>query len=133
VTLDPLAGYVVVLAGTDAEAGRALLRCGALLAVVSADRTVVAELEETAATEPTSMLLAFHADPSDVATWERLSAHIEQRVGPVDAVLCTAETAGAVHTTFDDDMRRRGHGAVITLTVGDDPVSLLREQLHRTR
>ena len=131
-TLDPLTGFVVVLAGTDAATGSALLRCGTLLATVSDDKAVIAELEQVAAAEPTNVLLAFRADPRELSTWQRVSAHIEQRVGPVDAVVCTPETAEPVHATFDADMQRRGHGAVLVLTAGQDVVSLLRRQLHRT-
>ena len=50
----------------------------------------------------------------------------------IDAVVCTPETADPVHATFDADMQRRGHGAVLVVSAGQDVVSLLRQQLHRT-
>jgi NADP-dependent 3-hydroxy acid dehydrogenase YdfG len=133
VTLDPLAGHVVVLAGVDAGVGTALLERGALLAVVTTDRAVIDELEAAAAAHPATVLLAYNADPGDPATWARLAPHIEQRVGPVDAALCTPAALDATTATFADDMRRRGHGAVVVLNPGQDPVATLRSQLHHTR
>lgn len=130
-TLDPLAGHVVVLAGAAAAAGTALMSQGVLLAVVTRDRAVIDELEQTAALHPTAVLLSYRADPGDPAVWERIAAHIEQRVGPVDAVLCAAETTEVVEAIFGADMRRRGHGAVLPLSPGADPVELLRRRLHR--
>ena len=132
-TLDPLAGHVIVLAGVDSAAGAALLECGALLALVTTDRAAIDELEHVAAEQPTAVLLAYHAEPGDPSTWMRVAQHIEQRVGPVDAVLCTPAALDATTATFAEDMRRRGHGAIVPITPGQDPVSLLRTHLKRTR
>jgi len=131
--LDPLAGHVVVLAGVDSAAGVALLECGVQVAVVTTDRAAIDDLERAAAERPGAMLLAYQAEPDDTATWARLAAHIEQRVGPVDAVLCAPGAVDATTATFAADMRRRGHGAIIALTPGQDPVAALRTQLTRTR
>lgn len=130
-TLDPLAGHVVVLAGSAAAAGPALMSRGVLLAVVTDDREAIDELEQAAALHPTSVLLSYRADPGDPAVWGRVVAHIEQRVGPVDAVLCAAETTQVVEAAFGADLRRRGHGAVLPLSAGSDPVEQLRRHLHR--
>jgi len=132
VTLDPLAGHVVVLAGTDAAVGAALLGCGALLALVTTDRDAIDQLEHVAGQQPAAVLLAYHADPGDPSTWARLAQHIEQRVGPVDAVLCTPEAIDATTATFAEDMHRRGHGAIVPISPGQDPVSLLRTHLKHT-
>ena len=126
-TLDPLAGHVVVLAGAAARAGAELLARGVLLAVVTDDRDVIDELEQTATSHPGAMLLSYRSDPSDPALWERIAAHIEQRVGPIDAVLCTAELTEVLEATFAEDMRRRGHGTVLPVSSAADPV----QQLHR--
>lgn len=131
--LDPLVGHVVVLAGVDAAAGVILLDCGAQLAVVTPDRATIVDLERAAAEISGAVLLAYQADPNDTATWARLAPHIEQRVGPVDAVLCAPGAVEATTATFAEDMQRRGHGAIIALTPGQDPVALLRTHLTRTR
>lgn len=131
-TLDPLAGHVVVLAGTEAAVGLELMSRGVLLAVVSEERSVLDELEQAAATQPTAVLLSYRADPCDRAVWERIAAHIEQRVGPVDAVLCVERAAEVVEGVFAEDMRRRGHGAVVPLSPAEDPVEALRRLLRRT-
>jgi NAD(P)-dependent dehydrogenase (short-subunit alcohol dehydrogenase family) len=132
VTLDPLAGHVVVLAGSAARAGIELMSRGVLLAAVTDDRDVVDELERTAAEHPETMLLSYCTDPTDPAVWQRVAAHIEQRVGPVDAVLCAADDADLLEATFGDDLRRRGHGAVIVLSAGMDPAAALHRHLRRT-
>ena len=131
-TLDPLTGHVVVLAGAAAVAGVSLMERGALLAVVTDDRALVDALEQAAAQHPTSMLLSYCTDPTDAGVWARVAAHIEQRVGPIDAVLCAPDTVDVVEATFAADMRRRGHGAVIPFTAGSDPVDLLRQHLRHT-
>lgn len=131
-TLDPLSGHVVVLAGSAAGAGAALMAVGALLAVVTDDRELVEALELTAAGHPTTVLLSYCTDPTDPAVWQRVAAHIEQRVGPIDAVLCAPETTEVVEATFSADMGRRGHGVILPLTPEEDPVAQLRRHLHRT-
>jgi len=133
VTLDPLAGYVVVLAGDAAVQGAELLRRGVLLAVVTTDPAAVRALELVAADSPTAMLLAYRADPGDPATWERLAPHIEQRVGPVDAVVCDRPALDVVRSTFEADLRRRGHGDVVPLTDEADLVSTVDRLLHHRR
>ena len=130
-TLDPLAGHVVVLAGGPAEHGAALLRRGVLLAVVTGDTAAIARLEAVAAEVPTAMLLAYRADPADAATWQRLAPHIEQRVGPVDAVVCEPAALDVVQPVFAEDLRRRGHGDVVTLTPEADLLSTVERLLHR--
>ena len=132
-TLDPLAGHVVVLAGSAAVAGADLMSAGALVAVVTEDRAVIADLEQKAALHPTTMLLSYCADPADASVWERVAAHIEQRVGPVDAVLCPPEISAVLEATFASDMGRRGHGAIVSLSPETEPVEHLRRHLRRTR
>ncbi|HET6816382.1 MAG TPA: hypothetical protein VFH66_04065 [Mycobacteriales bacterium] len=131
-TLDPLAGHVVVLAGVDASTGVALLSRGVLLAVVSSERSVIDTVEQAATQHPTSMLLSYRADPCDPQVWDRVAAHIEQRVGPVDAVLCTKEAYTAVEATFAADLGRRGHGVILPVSPGEDPIAELPRLLRRT-
>ena len=121
-----------MLAGAAASAGAALMSRGVLLAVVTPEAEVIAELEERATSHPASMLLSYRADPSDPSIWQRIAAHIEQRVGPVDAVLCTPETTHVMEAVFAEDMHRRGHGAILPVTPEVDPVEQLRHHLRDT-
>jgi NAD(P)-dependent dehydrogenase (short-subunit alcohol dehydrogenase family) len=121
VTTDLLDGVVVVVAGCDervATIGRALLGRGALLGVVSTDTAAVADLE-AAADQVTQPMLAFRADPTDIRSWQRISAHLEQRLGPIDAVVADAASAAVAGLTFLADLRRRGHGDVIAMESAD--------------
>ena len=131
-TLDPLAGHVVVLAGTEAATGIDLMSRGALLAAVSDAPDVIDELERAALDHPTTVLLSYRADPSDPAVWQRIAPHIEQRVGPVDAVLCAESSLEAAKATFATDMRRRGHGVILAISSGQDVVADLPHLLRRT-
>jgi DNA-binding NarL/FixJ family response regulator len=63
-----------------------------------------------------------------VTTLQRIAAHVEQRIGPIDVVVCDLATADAVDEVFAPDLRRRGHGEVVVVTTADeadDVVSLL--------
>ena len=142
-TLDPLAGLVVVLAGPTADAdpdtrslavaaAAALLGSGVLLAAVTTDGQVIDELSRRAETYGGEAPVSWRADPADPATWRRLYPHIEQRLGPVDAVLTDPIARELVETVFRSDMHRRGHGAIVALSGPADPVAAIREQLNRT-
>jgi len=145
VTLDPLAGMVVVLAapvGEDAAgdvtvrslvpgAARDLLSRGAVLAVVTRDRLVRDEVERNATLHEVDPPVAWSADPLDPETWARLYPHIEQRLGPVDAVLADPAAIDIVEEVFRPDMKRRGHGAIVGLSGPADPVDQLRRHLQR--
>jgi NAD(P)-dependent dehydrogenase (short-subunit alcohol dehydrogenase family) len=133
VTTDRLDGVVVVVGGCDrrvATVGRALLGSGALLGVVSTDAAAIADLEAAADTAA-QPLLAFRAGPTDAATWERISAHLEQRLGPIDAVVADAASVVAARETFLTDLHRRGHGDVIAMET-DDVVGAVRRAVRRT-
>jgi hypothetical protein len=144
VTLDPLAGMVVVLAapaGGDETAngylavpvGATLLAAGALLAAVTTHTHVIDGLSRNAELHGVDAPVSWRADPLDPATWERLYPHIEQRLGPVDAVLADPSALDIIEAVFRPDMLRRGHGAIVGLSGPTDPVEQLRRQLHRTR
>jgi hypothetical protein len=146
VTHDPLTGYVVVLA---APAGAAdadvdvrslavptaveLMRCGVRLAVVSMDGVACHDIDRNAALQSVDPPIAWRADPADPSTWERLAPHIEQRVGPVDAVVVDPAALDAVQAAFAGDMSRRGHGAIVVLIPAENPLEVLRRELHRRR
>ena len=142
-TLDPLAGHVVVLAGprggTSPETralavstGMALLSCGMLVAAVTDDAVAIDELTHDATAEGLQPPVSWRADPADAATWARLYPHIEQRLGPVDAVVADPAAHDLVESVFRPDMLRRGHGAIVALSLVDPPVEAIRRQLHRT-
>jgi hypothetical protein len=99
-------GRVYVVAGARAcvePLATALLRRGALVAVVSGDRTDV------------DAPVVLHADPSDVAVWERAGPHVEQRLGPIDGVAADAAALPATVARFADDLRRRRRPPVVAL------------------
>ena len=150
VTLDPLAGHVVVLAGPAAtrtdepdedrvtrslaiSTGAHLLSLGLLVAVVTTDASVITDLERNAEQYGVEPPTSWRTDPADPATWERVCQHIEQRVGPVDAVVADPLVLDLVEDVFRADMRRRGHGAIVALSPAENPVAALRRQLRRRR
>jgi len=143
VTLDPLAGHVVVLAGprgdTSVEArglavttGMSLLACGMLVAAVTDDSGAIDDLARDAAGEGLEPPVSWRADPADAETWHRLYPHIEQRLGPVDAVVADPAALELVESVFRPDMLRRGHGAIVPISQADPAVEAIRRQLHRT-
>lgn len=145
-TLDPLAGMVVVLAAPAGDDGAAdadlrtilastsseLLGSGAVLALVTRDRSAREDVERSAALQGVEPPVAWAADPADPDTWERLYPHIEQRLGPVDAVLAQPVAIDLIETVFRPDMQRRGHGAIVPLSPAANPVTAIRTQLRHT-
>jgi len=124
--LDPLAGHVIVLATADDEsAGRWLRELEGLELFVA--------MVTPGAASPGESGLAFRADASAVATWERVAPQIEQRLGPVDVVLADAHCVETLRQVFDADLGRRGRHGVVVPAPADDPVRLLRSLLARTR
>lgn len=111
-----LTGRVVVVAGDDrllVAVARSAAAAGALVAVVAPSRPTLPGA------------LCFRADPADTEAWSRIAPHVEQRLGPVDAVVTDARTAAACEAVFGQDLRRRGHGAVVVVTADDDEAGVL--------
>jgi len=107
-----LTGRVVVVAGVAATVGpiaAALQDTGASVALVA--------LAEVARTDVT---VHVRADPSDADVWDRVSMHVEQHLGPVDAVVADASAEPLVRAVFAADLRRRGHGDVVVVHDGDN-------------
>ncbi|HET6911595.1 MAG TPA: hypothetical protein VFH54_19885 [Mycobacteriales bacterium] len=107
---ESLLGRVVVVAGEQsflAEVATKAVVAGAAVAVVS--RTLP-ELDVT---------VRFRADPHDPDSWERIAMHIEQHLGPVDGAATDDTSYDVVSATFLPDLNRRGHGAVVCVSVGD--------------
>jgi hypothetical protein len=112
-----LAGRVVVVAG---DAPLLLPVCtaaandGALIAFVS-----------TSLARPNQSAMFFRAEPSDAEVWGRTAMHIEQQIGPVDAVVVDADAASVVTEVFQPDLSRRGHGGIVTVSVDDSVAGVL--------
>ena len=132
-TADSLGGHVVVLAADDdrlADAVAALLGAGALVGVVTNNAEAVRRLTDQVADEGLQPPLMFRADPADAESWPRIAPHLEQRLGPVDAVVADAASMPTVADVFGPDLRRRGHGDVLELA--DDVVSAVGRAIrHR--
>lgn len=100
-------GRVVVVAGDSAalaDVAAQLVEAGAFVAVVS---TVV---------QVPAAHVAFRAEPADAEVWQRVAPHVEQRLGPVDAVVTDQQLQPLVEGVFGADLRRRGRGAVVGAT-----------------
>ena len=111
-----LVGRVVVVAGTDERLPTVvstLAAAGAFVASVAPTRSDTAQAD-------------FRADPADPAVWERVAPHIEQRLGPVDAVVVDRQCAAVVRDVFLPDLRRRGHGGVHVVTADQDVAAIVR-------
>ncbi|MBV9098348.1 MAG: hypothetical protein JO079_09845 [Frankiaceae bacterium] len=107
-----MTGRVVVVAGGAGAVGpiaAALQDTGASVALVA--------LAEVARTDVT---VHVRADPSDADVWDRVSMHVEQHLGPVDAVVADASAESLVRAVFAADLRRRGHGDVVVVHDGDN-------------
>jgi hypothetical protein len=112
-----LVGRVFIVAGrsdTFAEVARLLAAEDALVAVVSTD----AIGPEVAA--------HFRADHADAAVWERVVPHVEQRLGPIDAVVTDAAGRSSAERLVGPDLQRRGHGSVLVLDGDADADAVVR-------
>jgi NAD(P)-dependent dehydrogenase (short-subunit alcohol dehydrogenase family) len=109
-------GRVLLVAGSgpvlDAVAA-AGLAAGAYVAVVS-----------TAFAVPDAHAQV-RADPTDPAVWDRVLPHVEQRLGPIDAVVCDAAAARVLAPLVEPDLRRRGHGSVLVPGPADSAAEVL--------
>jgi hypothetical protein len=125
VIVHELAGRVVVVAGERPELSAvidAAVAAGASVAIVS--RTLGADLEGD---------VRFRADPTDPAVWDRVAMHVEQHLGPVDGVVTDADAASVVLATFDADLARRGHGAVVVAGPDERAEDVLSRSLDTRR
>lgn len=117
----PWPGRVLVVAGADPRlesVATAALGAGAYVAVVSTSFRV-----------PQAQA-SVHADPRDADVWARVLPHTEQRLGPIDAVVCDPATAVVLAPLVDPDLRRRGHGSVLVLADEPDAATVLSRLAH---
>jgi hypothetical protein len=103
-----------------AELARAAEGAGSLLAVVCPDAAAVGAVNRVGS----GSLVAFAADPADPAVWERVVAHVEQRLGPIDALLtaCSPTAALVATAAVRADLQARG-GPVVQVDPAADPVA----------
>ena len=104
-----MAGRVVIVAGNGSvfrTVAAALVADDALVAVLSTDPGVP------------DVTARFRGDPADSGIWGRMVPHVEQRLGPIDAVVTDVRGRTWADQLVAPDLARRGHGAI--LTVGDD-------------
>ena len=112
-----LVGRVFIVAGrgkTFAGVARLLVAEGALVAVLTTD----AEVPEVAA--------HFRADHADPDVWGRVVPHVEQRLGPIDAVVTDEVGRPIAEQLVGPDLQRRGHGAVVAVEDGSELGDVLR-------
>jgi NADP-dependent 3-hydroxy acid dehydrogenase YdfG len=112
-----LAGKVAVVAGESSyltDIVEALATNGALLAIVAPDRPTVDGAVSRAEQLATSVL-GLTADPGDAAVWERITPHIEQRLGPIDVAvtIAAARTRRVIVNALLPDMAARQRGVVV--------------------
>jgi hypothetical protein len=114
-----LAGRVVVVAGADAVVGpiaAGLQQAGATVALVAA-----------ADAARSDVTVHIRTDPSYGPAWERITMHVEQHLGPVDAAVADESAAAAVTVALGADLVRRGHGGIVVVQPGDDPDAVVRK------
>jgi hypothetical protein len=117
-----LAGRVFIVAGRGepfATVARQLAAAEALVAIVSAD---AADVEVAA---------HFRADHADPDVWGRVVPHVEQRLGPIDAVVTDESGRPVAERLVGPDLERRGHGAVVVVDPGTDADSVVRSLTGR--
>jgi NAD(P)-dependent dehydrogenase (short-subunit alcohol dehydrogenase family) len=110
-------GRVFIVAGrgeTFTGVARRLVADGALVAVITTDE----EVPDVAA--------RFRADHTDPDVWDRVVPHVEQRLGPIDAVLTDQLGYPTAERLVGPDLLRRGHGAVVVVPPEADADSVLR-------
>jgi len=112
-----VAGRVVIVAGNGAvfaAVAASLVAGEALVAVLSAD-SVAAEVGAH-----------FRGDPADPDVWGRMVPHVEQRLGPIDAVVTEAPGRANAEQCVAPDLARRGHGGILTVDADDNADAVLR-------
>jgi hypothetical protein len=112
-----LVGKVAVICGDDATTPgivTALSASGVAIALAAPSRATVEGAIEAADTHGVP-IFGVTADPADPATWARIGPHAEQRLGPIDIVVCLGADAAqdAVIAALLPDMAARRRGVVV--------------------
>jgi hypothetical protein len=130
-----LTGKAVIAVGAEdalIEITRHLAANHMLIAVVSRDRDVVRQSVEIAESLA-AVVNGFTVDPADPSVWQRIAPHIEQRLGPIDIVICggAADVRTTVASALVPDMKARHRGVLIE--IGADNVEPLGDGVrHHT-
>jgi hypothetical protein len=106
-------GRVVVCAGDDP-------RLDDVAHLAAARGAQVARIATRADLAAPDAVATFRADASNGTVWVRIGMHVEQHLGPVDAVIADPASAVAVAAYFDADLDRRGRPATVTIGPADD-------------
>lgn len=112
-----LAGRVFIVAGRGAvfeAVAQALVAGDAAVALVTTDAPVA------------RVAAHFRADHADPGVWERVVPHVEQRLGPIDAVVTDESGRASAERLVGPDLLRRGHGAVVVVEDGSDAETVVR-------
>ncbi|HWC34776.1 MAG TPA: hypothetical protein VG650_08105 [Mycobacteriales bacterium] len=130
-----LAGKAAVLAGTSSvlgEVARVLADNGVMAALVVNDRELVDAATGYAA-EIGVASIGLVADPAERGTWERVSAHIEQRLGPIDIAVAIAppEVRREIVTALLPDMAARRRGVIVEAGASVEPLPMPTGLRHR--
>lgn len=102
--MTPFAGRVFIVAGSAPLFGTvadALTTAQAAVGLVGT------------ATTRTDPGVHFRADSEDADVWARFVPYVEQRLGPIDAVVADERSADIARLLVAPDLQRRGHGAVV--------------------
>lgn len=112
-----MAGRVFIVAGRGAvfeAVAQALVAGDAAVALVTTDAPVA------------RVAAHFRADHADPGVWERVVPHVEQRLGPIDAVVTDESGRASAERLVGPDLLRRGHGAVVVVEDGSDAETVVR-------
>jgi hypothetical protein len=112
-----LEGRVFIVAGCGATftgVAQLLASDGALVAIVTTDSAVP------------DVAAHFRADHADPDVWDRVVPHVEQRLGPIDAVVTDELGRATAERLVGPDLRRRGHGTVVVVPPATEPGSVVR-------
>lgn len=117
-----LADRVVIVAGSGslfAAVAAGLVAEGAIVALVTTD------------TSAPEVAAHFRAEPADPDVWGRMVPHVEQRLGPIDAVVTDKSGRALAESLVGPDLQRRGHGSVVVVEPGTDPEAVLKTLADR--
>jgi hypothetical protein len=119
-----LIGKAGILAGSGTslvDLAHAFATNNVLLAIVSTNRGTVEDAVRAAESRDVAVM-GMTTDPGSPQVWERITQHIEQRLGPIDIVVAvgTSEVRDTIRTALVPDMTARGRGVLIEIGSSED-------------
>jgi NAD(P)-dependent dehydrogenase (short-subunit alcohol dehydrogenase family) len=111
-----LAGKVVAVGAESTLATEiciALAANGAMVGVIAPSHEITQRIRDMA--HASDRVLAFTADPGAAEVWQRVTPHIEQRLGPIDVVIAVAteRSRRIIVDALLPDLAARRHGVVV--------------------